>query len=441
MSALPAIHPNPAEQRRVLLFSLLGTVFDGADFAVFIFFLAPLAARFRVTLVAMEGIQAASYLAGIGGAILFGLLADRFGRRLGLTLTVVVYSLGTLASAFAPSYTALFVWRIVAGTGIGGEAGLAIAYLNEAWHPRRRGVATAWLQSMFLVGSAIATVLFTSTTARFGADAWRWAFGLLGVAVLLAGALRLWMPESRAWLARQARPRGQAASGSAGALRAPGLLRLTLRLAALMTGTFFAAYAVETYAPSALLTVYRLSAASVGDFAFLGLTVIFAAYLCFGGLSDRWGRRPTLVAAASVGGFGFILYAWLLASGADLGVHPGRLPAHTLVALLWMLAAAAPLGVQGTWAAELFPTEVRATAVNAAYYVGRGLGGGLAPLAALALVQHLGGGLRLTMTVGLLGLVMALPLAMQLPETRGAPLLLTTNDSGPRKVDRGAGSL
>jgi MFS family permease len=209
-------------------------------------------------------------------------------------------------------------------------------------------------------------------------------------------------------------------------------LRVTVRLAALTTCTFFAAYAVETYAPTALLTVYRLPAAAVGALAFLGLAVIFAAYLCFGGLSDRWGRRASVIGATAFGGVGFLLYAGLLASGADLGAHPGRLPAGTLTAVLWMLAAAGPLGVQGAWSAELFPTEVRATAVNVAYYVGRGLGGGLAPLGALALAQYLGGDLRLAMVLGLLGLLVALPLALRIPETRGEPLLLTVG--GPSAV-------
>lgn len=417
-----AVRYSSRERLAVLTFSFLGTVFDGADFASFILFLAPLAADFHTSLLGMEAIQASSYLAGIAGALLFGLLADRYGRRAGMATTVAVYSLASLASAFAPNYGALFALRLVAGLGIGGEAGLAIAYLNEAWHPRRRGVASAGLQGMFLVGSAVATALFTWTDARFGADAWRWSFGLLGAGALLAAAVRLWMPESRVWLSRTDPGRRQAARALWPALRSAGLLRLTALLAGLTTCTFFAAYAVETYAPSTLLTVYRLTPAAAGSIVFLALAVILVAYLVFGALSDRWGRRAALAAASAFGVIGFLGYGVLWASRADLGPKPGTLPAATLIALLWMLAAAGPLGVQGAWFAELYPTEVRAAAVNVAYYVGRGLGGGLAPLAALAVAQRLGGDLRLAMLLGLVGVLVAPALVLRLPETRGQPL-------------------
>jgi MFS family permease len=412
-----------SERRRILVLSLLGTVFDGADFAVFVFFLAPLAATLHVGLLRVEWIQATSYLASLAGAAAFGVLGDRYGRRPALAATIATYGLASLASAFAPSYPALFALRLVTGFGIGGEAGLAIAYLNEAWRPERRGAATALLQGMFVVGSALASALFAWTSARFGPSAWRWAFGLLGTTALLAVAVRVWMPESRVWLAQRART----GPGAPTWWRLPraGLGRLTAVLAGLTTATFFAAYAVETYAPAALLTVYRLRPRQVADLALLGLAVVFAAYLAFGGWSDRSGRRRATAAAAAFGTVGFLAYAALLAAHADRGALPGHLPLHTLVALLWMLAAAGPLGVQGVWWAELFPTEVRAAAVSTAYYLGRGLGGGLAPLAALAIAQRLGGDLRLAMASGVLGAAAAVVLALRLGETRGRPLPLS----------------
>ena len=405
------------ERRAMLGFSLLGTALDGADLAIFILFLAPLAAYFHVSVLAMATIQASSYLASIGGALLFGMLADRLGRRWGLSATVALYSLATAASAFSPNYTTLFALRLVAGLGIGGEAGIAITCLNEVWRPARRGAASALLQGMFLVGSAVATLLFTVLVARFGTEGWRWAFGLLGVGAALAAAVRAWMPESRVWLAQRAQvgaptPRGWARFGPIGL--AP--------LAALMTCVSFAAYAVETYAPAAWLSVYHLTPSAVGLRALMGLGLMFVSYLFFGGLSDRWGLRRAAVAAAVFGSGGFVLYGALLLGGRDVGLRPGSLPPLTLVAFFWMLCAAAPFGVQGAWMAELYPTEVRATGVNVAYYVGRGLGGGFAPLAALAAVQRLGGDMRIAMACGLLGTLGTVLVARRLPETAGRPL-------------------
>lgn len=426
MGDMPAVRYGPGERGAMLAFSLLGTAFDGADFAIFILFLAPLAGYFHASLLHVELIQASSYVAGIGGALLFGRLADRRGRRWGLSATVALYSLATLGSAFSPDYGVLFALRLVAGVGIGGEAGIAIACLNEVWRPARRGIASALLQGMFLVGSALAALLFGVLAPRFGPAAWRWGFGLLGAAALLAAAIRVWMPESRVWRMRRDLPDGGPAPGLWATLASGGLGTDLLRLAALMTCIAFGAYAVETYAPAAWLSVYHVAPAAVSRLVFLGLGTIFVAYVAVGAASDLWGRRPAAVASALLGGAGFVLYGTLLAAGRDLGTRPGNLPPLTLAAFLWMLCAAAPFGVAGAWMAEIYPTEVRAMGVNVAYYLGRGIGGGLGPLAALALAQHLGGDVRAAMASGLLGSLGTAWFASRIAETRARPLVLAT---------------
>src|SRR5260370_7915309 len=142
------------ERVLILLFSFLGTVFAGADFSIFLFFMVPLAEQFGVSLVDISIIQACSYVIGIVGGLIFGRIADRFGRRLGLTLTVAMFGIFTLLTAFATDYWTLMIVRILTGVGIGGEAGIAFAYVNEALPARggRRGLMSGLLQSMFLVG-------------------------------------------------------------------------------------------------------------------------------------------------------------------------------------------------------------------------------------------------------------------------------------------------
>lgn len=122
----------------------------------FYLFSCPLAEYFETSVVNITVIQATSYLAGIIGGILFRIIADRKGRRLGLALTVATYSIFTLLSGFASSFSELLAMRIIAGIGIGGESGIAFAYLNEVYHAKnnRRGLFNGALQSMFVFGAS-----------------------------------------------------------------------------------------------------------------------------------------------------------------------------------------------------------------------------------------------------------------------------------------------
>ncbi|MDA8335768.1 MAG: MFS transporter [Peptococcaceae bacterium] len=407
----------------VLFLAGAGTVFDGANFAILLLFLAPLARYFHTSLLVLAVLQAVSYLAGIAGGLVFGVIADRWGRRAGLTLTVAAYSLFGLASAFSPDFAVLFVLRVLTGLAIGGETGIAYAYLNEARGASRRGAFSGLLQGMFPLGSFLATFLFVATSQRYGAEAWRYAFAYLGGAAVLAALIRFLLPESGTWLEyRRTRETQAAARSELGVLFAPDRRRPTLLLAGLMTFGFLGSTAVTTYAPAVWLTVYRVSVTTIGDLGYLGTLSIFLSFVLFGVLSDAWGRRRAFIVSAAVGTAGYAFYAWLVATGADRVSRAAPLGSAAFPAYLWMLFAAGYLGVQGVWMAEIFPTGVRATGINLSYYLGRGLGGGLAPLGALALVRALGFDLRWAVVAGLVGTLGAAVFAVFLPETRNAPL-------------------
>jgi SHS family lactate transporter-like MFS transporter len=425
------VHPTlstVAHSRRghllILLFAGAGTVFDGANFAILLLFLAPLAQYFKTSLLALAVLQAVSYLAGIADGFVFGIIADRWGRRAGLTLTVAAYSLFGLASAFSPDFAALFLLRVLTGLGIGGETGIAYAYLNEARGTSRRGAYSGLLQGMFPLGSFLATFLFVTTSHWYGAEAWRYAFAYLGGAAVLAALIRLLLPESGPWLEyRRARRENRVSAPSElGVLFGPDRRRPTLLLAGLMTFGFLGSTAVTTYAPAVWLTVYRVNVATIGDLGYLGTLSIFPSFVLFGVLSDLWGRRRAFIASAAVGTAGYAFYAWLVATGADRVSRTAPLGSPAFAAYMWMLFAAGYLGIQGVWMAEILPTGVRATGINLSYYLGRGLGGGLAPLAALALTHLLALDLRWAVVAGLLGTLGAAVFAVFLPETRNVPL-------------------
>ncbi|GAA2009515.1 MFS transporter [Microbacterium ulmi] len=424
MSSTPEIAPYTARQRAmIMLFSCLGTVLDGADFAIFLIFLAPIAAYFETTLVNVAIIQAISYLAGIVGGIVFGMVSDRKGRRLGLILTVGLFSLATLASAFAPSFGVLLVLRVVAGIGIGGESGIAFSYLMESSPGRsaRRGGASGILQAMFIVGSILSTFTYVQTSAAFGTEAWRAAFVILGVLGLLALVLRLFTPESRVWQARHAESASGSTTGRVPFREAMRPLMTTRMLLAvlLMTFAFFGAYAVGTYGASMLQTVFTLEPATVGLVGYTTSAITLVAYLLGGYLADRLGRRRSFIVMASIGTVAYLAFGFLsLGAGNSLG-SAVIWTSPVIIGYLFIYVGFGYFGAQGVWLSELFPTAIRSTAQNLAYYVGRGIGAGVLPLVALTIATGIGADVRLAIALGVIGTIGTIVFAALLPETKG----------------------
>jgi MFS family permease len=285
-------------------------------------------------------IQASSYLAGIIGGIAFGMIADRWGRRWGLTLTVATYSIFTLLSAVAPSFQILLVLRIVAGIGIGGESGIAFSYMMEAYPDRRarRGGASGLLQTMFIVGSLFATFLYVQTSAAFGAEAWRAAFAILGIGALLAVLIRLFMPESKVWQAARGQVRGQVQQkqtparnkGVFAELFQPGLASITILTTLLMTFAFYGAYAAGTYGPAMWQTIYKLPAATVGTIGYVTSVIGIVTYLVGGLLADAIGRRNAFTVMAAIGTVAYLAFG-VIGLSAPGAVNAGDLWTSPLV--------------------------------------------------------------------------------------------------------------
>lgn len=415
-----------ATRRRIVTAATLGTLLDGADFAVLLIFLVPIAHYFGVPVLTVTLIHATSYLAGIAGGIFFGIVADRFGRRISLAAAVAVFSVFTLAAAFSPSIWWMLVLRALAGVGIGGESGVAFALINESLPGRRgrRGTLSGLVQTMFIFGNVLALVLFAVTTFTAGSEAWRWSFGILGVCGLLAFAIRFGMPESPQWLAQAkagAHLRPSAREVLAEVLRPP-LRSTTVKTALLMSTAFFGAYAVITYGPSMWQQSYHLPSGVVAVLGYGGSAAAILGYVVNGMLSDRVGRRRAFVIFGVVGTVAYIAFGLITVSGWGNIATTGYLASPVFFAFLAVQFGYGYHGSQGVWLSELYPTKVRATAQNLVYYVGRAIGAGLAPVVALSIAQAAGGDFRLAITLGVVGAVGTALVALTLPETRDKPL-------------------
>ncbi|MFP3554001.1 MFS transporter [Paraburkholderia sp. SIMBA_049] len=414
------------ERGIILMFSFLGTVFDGADFSVFLFFMVPIARQLHVSIVDVSVVQAISYVMGILGGILFGMLADRRGRRLGLAATVATFGIFTFLTAFANNFSTLLLFRSIAGIGIGGEAGIAFAYVNEAFPGRqsRRGLISSLVQTMFLVGIWLTAWVYSATTAAYGSDAWRWAFGYLGLAAVLSAAVRTFMPESRLWLATRSDRNQVAENAPLVAMFRNGLASRVVGATVMLSFCFYGAYAGVTYAPAMWQTVYHLPAAVIGKLGMLGSFAAAISYIVGGALSDWKGRRWAFVVTTCVGLFAYLIF--LLSVTGVLGSNSvsdaTAWSAPVVLAYMATQFGYGALGIWGVWLSELFPTQVRTTAQNFVYYTSRAIGGGIAPLAGLMVSQKFGLGLEYAVAFGILGPLVALVLWRALPETRGEAL-------------------
>jgi hypothetical protein len=150
----------------------------------------------------LAGIFTSALVGSIAGGLALGWYADHFGRRRGLAVSIVLYSLGALLSAFSWNYGSLLAFRLITAVGLGGEFGLGMSLLNEAWTGRRRGLGAGIIQASFVAGIAIAGWVAPLVLGAFGDNGWRaWACSLfwgyyLWYAGTAAGAyLGAWLSE------------------------------------------------------------------------------------------------------------------------------------------------------------------------------------------------------------------------------------------------------
>src|SRR5213082_1980437 len=191
-----AVQPTRSGTHHAVLAGFLGWTLDAFDFFIVVFLFDTLAHQLGVTKKEIVWTTTATLAMRPLGALLFGLLADRYGRRIPLMANVIFFSIIELLCGFAPNYSTFLVLRALYGIGMGGEWGVGASLAMEMAPARWRGIISGVLQSGYSIGNLLAALAAALVLPHWG---WRAMFWVGGVPALLALYIRARVPESAAW--------------------------------------------------------------------------------------------------------------------------------------------------------------------------------------------------------------------------------------------------
>ncbi len=332
-------------QRRAFVASFLGWCLDAFDFFLVTFVVSRIATDFNMTIPGVLAAVTVTLMFRPLGALIFGRLADRFGRRGPLMASILLYSLFELLTAFAPNFAVFMVLRAMYGIAMGGEWGVGAALALETLPAQARGIASGIIQQGYAVGYLLAAIVFGQLVERIG---WRGMF-VVGVApALLVFFIRAGVQESPVWRAGQARAAGERQTLFASIARQPWLYVYAILL--------MAAFNFMSHGSQDLYPTFLTKQRGFDPHVTQNVTIVMNVGAIIGGtllgaLSQRIGRRLTILACCVLGALAIPFWTGaatplMLALGAFVmqffvqGAW-GVIPAH--------LNELSPAGVRGTF--------------------------------------------------------------------------------------------
>lgn len=291
------------DQRNAFMASFLGWTMDAFDYFLVVLVYADIATTFHHTKTDVAFLTTATLAMRPVGALLFGLWADRVGRRVPLMVDVSFYSVIGFLCAFAPNFTVLVILRLLYGIGMGGEWGLGAALSMEKVPAERRGVFSGLLQEGYAFGYLLASVAALVVMNWLGLS-WRWLFGLSIIPALISLIIRYRVKESEVWEAAQDRMR-LTKTRIRDVLGNPAIVRRFVYLVLLMTAFNWMSHGTQDVYPT-FLTATTDHGAGLSSLTARWIMVIYnigaiIGGLAFGTLSQRFSRRYTIVFCAALG--------------------------------------------------------------------------------------------------------------------------------------------
>lgn len=401
MSFLSPLRELNHEQRHTVLASFLGWTLDAFDYFLLVFVIVGISHEFGVEKTEVTYGLFLTLAARPIGALLFGRLADRFGRRPILMLDVILFSLFELATAFSPSLTVLLVLRFMFGVAMGGEWGLGASLAMESIPAKSRGMVSGLLQSGYPCGFFLGALVNWLLVDHIG---WRGLFMVGVVPALLVLYIRRKVPESPIWQETQQTQKRSLMEAM------QGHWKLAIYLMLLMMAFNMFSHGSQDMYPTFLQENLHIPAGSGTAFMLTALLNLGALVggLLFGSWSERIGRRKAIVIAAL-----------LAIPTIPLWVYGGSLLLLGLGAFFVQVMVQGAWGVVPTHLNELSPDAVRGTLPGFAYQMGNLLAAITATAQTWLAARH-GGDFAFAMSLWMTAVAVLLALLAWFgPEARG----------------------
>ena len=345
--------------RRAFIAASLGWMLDSFDVMLYAIVLAALI-RDPVLQLSFEtaGILGSiTLVSAAAGGIIFGVLADKLGRKRALMGAVLIYSVFTAACGFAQTAAQLAVFRVLLGLGMGGEWATGAALVSETFPARHRGKALAFVQSSWAIGYGLAALVNLIVMPLWG---WRGVFFVGVLPALFTIWIRRSVEEPKIWLQTASADRGRI-----GLLFSPGVAKTTVFITLMNACALFGWWGLNSWVPGYLaLEPSRggigLSSSTMSLFVIFMQTGMWLGYVSFGFIADAIGRKRAYLLFLATASLLLPLYGFLRQPALLLALGP-------FVAFF----GTGYFSGFGAVVAELYPTSVRATAAGVCYNTGR----------------------------------------------------------------------
>jgi len=345
--------------RKALWGSAIGYAMDGFDLLILGFMLRSIAGDLGLTPTQSASLVTATLVGAVIGGIGFGMLSDRLGRVRVLTWTIVLFAVFTGLCALAQGYWDLLLYRTIAGVGLGGEFGIGMALVAEAWPASKRARASSYVGLGWQFGVLVAALLTPTLLPVIG---WRGMFTLGLFPAIIAYFIRSSLHEPEVFVEKSKdRPKQSALHLLVKDIETT---KLSLGMVILCSVQNFGYYGLMIWLPNYLSARFGFALTQSALWTCVTLAGMAAGIFLFGNIADRIGRRPAFFSYMFGAAIMVLIYSrlndpiQLLMAGALMGFFVNGM-----------------LGGYGALISELFPTSARATAQNVLFNIGRGVGG------------------------------------------------------------------
>jgi len=403
-SADQAVTTPDVTAKKALVASTVGYAMDGYDFLILAFILGAIGADLGLSPAQRGSLATWTLIGAVVGGIGFGILSDYYGRVRVLTWTILLFAVFTGLGALAQSYWDLVFYRTIAGLGLGGEFGIGMALVAEAWPAKHRARACSYVGLGWQVGVLLAALTTPLLLPHVG---WRGMFLIGLIPGLVAFGIRWYVGEPQLFVEQQKKARTTAPVKLL--VKDAETTKVSAGMLILCAVQNFGYYGLMIWLPSYLSSRFGYNPLQSAVWISVTILGMMFGIFVFGYFADLVGRRPALLTFQAGAAIMVVVFSQLtsptalLIGGAVMGIFVNGM-----------------LGGYGALLAELYPTEARATAENVIFNLGRGIGGFGPFVVGAVLAAH-----SFQLAIGLLSIIYVIDIIATyflIPERKGAAL-------------------